>query len=104
MSIRFHDKNKALIIALHFINGIIVNKITCTIQDWFLPVELYPSNHMTGMTKNHISACINERMSKGNMFCRGNGSPIWSPMSRYDQKIDHSFCLTHQIQKLYSTL
>jgi hypothetical protein len=59
LSICFNNKNKTLIISLPFINGIIVNTIACAIQDGFPPVELYPSNHMAGMAKDHISACIN---------------------------------------------
>src|SRR5438270_1930367 len=59
LSICFNNKNKTPIIALSFMNGIIVNKIACAIQDWFSPVELYTSNNMTGMTKKNISTCIN---------------------------------------------
>src|SRR5260370_26110474 len=104
LSICFNNKYTTPIIALSFSNGIIVNKIAGAIQDWFLLVELYPSNYMARMTKNNICTCINKSVSKGNLFRWRNVSPIWSPMSRDDQKIDALFCLAHQFQKFYSSL
>src|SRR5258708_8659114 len=38
------------------------------------------------------------------MFRWGEVAPIWPPMSRDDQKIDHRFGLAHQFQKVLSSL
>src|SRR6266436_938499 len=104
MPISFNEKNKPLIIALDCINGIIINKIACAIQNWLVPVDLYAANDVTRVTKDHIGPCINYGMRKRDMFCWGSVSLIGSPMSGYEQQIYSLSGLSHQFQQVLSSL
>src|SRR5262249_49874679 len=100
----FNHKQTALVIPLNFIHRVIVDKVTCTIHDGFILVDLDASHDMTGMPKDHIGAFIDQRVRKRNMLCWGVIPPIWSPMCRYDQHIHLLFGPSHHLKKMLSAL
>jgi len=91
MTVGLNYKDKTPIIPLDFINSIIINKVTRAIHDQLMLIDLNTPNNMPRMSKDYISTCINQGMRKRNVFLRGTVSPVWAPMSRYDQQINRFF-------------
>jgi hypothetical protein len=54
-----NDKETTSIVSLGIVSGIIVKKVTCTIQDRFRPIDLNASHNVSRMPENHISTSIN---------------------------------------------
>ena len=63
-----NNKNKRFVVALYFVNCIIINKITCAINNRPALINLNTLKGMTRMAKNDISAGINQAVGKRDMI------------------------------------
>lgn len=65
------QEDERLIIPLHIIHGIIINEVSCAVENGAASIKLNALKNMAGVTKNDVRTGIDQTMAKGNLVFPG---------------------------------